>query len=243
MMDEHIRFGPVAGVPVGASRGVLLVGGILAWSLAGMALPRLSPGYSPVAYWLVALATTIVFFQCLLVHELAHTLVARRAGIRIGGIVLGLLGGVSRLEGQPPAAGIELRVAAAGPTASAVLAGVFLALGWIVNLTGGGALLGGSLAWLGRVNGLLAAFNLLPAYPLDGGRVLRAALWGWHGDQARATATAARAGRCLALGLIVFGLVDAALFGALGALWLVALGGFLGGAVRSQRVMTPAVSA
>jgi Zn-dependent protease len=241
-MDEHIRIGPVAGVPVGANWGVLLVGGLLAWSLAGMALPQLAPGFPGGAYWLVALATTVLFYQCLLAHELAHALVARRAGIGVDGIVLGLLGGVSRLEGQPPAAGVELRVAAAGPAASALLAGGFAAMGWIVHVAGGGALLGGALGWLGRINALLAAFNLLPAYPLDGGRVLRAALWGWHGDQARATVTADRVARLLASSLIAFGLVDAVLFGLPNALWLVVLGGFLGGAPKAQLLMSPGAS-
>jgi Zn-dependent protease len=242
-MEEHIRLGRVSGVPVGVRWSLFVMCALIEGSLAGIALPRIAPGYPAVAYWLTALATTVVFYQSLLAHELAHAVIARRAGIRVRGIVLGLLGGVSRLEGQPPSAGVELRVAIAGPAASALLAGMFLAFASVVDRTGGGPLLSGALWWLGGINGLLAAFNLLPAYPLDGGRVLRSALWHWRGDQVWATETAARTGSIFAAGLIGFGLLDAAVAGDLGALSLVLAGGFLRGAARAELPTAPAAPA
>ena len=233
-MDETFRIGRVAGVRVGAHWSLLLIAGFIGWSLAGLAFPRLAPGYPPIAYWLAALATTAVFLQSLLAHELAHCIVARRAGIPEHGIVFWVLGAASRLEGSPPSAAVELRVAAAGPAMSAALAGGFLAFSRLLVATGAGRLIGATLGWLGAMNLLVAAFNLLPAYPLDGGRVFRALLWRWHGDEARAGMTAGRCGWLFGAALVSGGILDAALRVDLAGLWLVPLGWYLCGAARTE---------
>jgi Zn-dependent protease len=210
-MEEHIRLGQVAGVRVGANWSLTVVFGLVLGSLAAVELPHAAPGYPTVAYGLAAVAATVLFYQSLVAHELAHSVVARRAGMRVGGIVLCLLGGVSRLEGQPPGADVELRVAIAGPAASAAFGGGFLALAHAVDVGGGGALLTASLSWLGVINVLIAVFNLLPAYPLDGGHILRAVLWRWRADVNWATAAATLVARLLGGALAAAGVACLAL--------------------------------
>jgi Zn-dependent protease len=160
---------------------------------------------------------------------------ARRAGMGVDGIVFWLLGGASRLEGRPRSPGTEFLVAAAGPAASATIAAGFLTVTPIVSGLGGGALLTATLWWLGTMNALIAVFNLLPAAPLDGGRVLRALLWRLHGDHDRAAATASRSGVILGAAMIAGGIVDAALRIDLAGLWLVPMGAFICRAARAER--------
>jgi Zn-dependent protease len=188
-----------------------------------------------VAYWLAAVVATLVFYACLLAHELAHAILARRFGMRVEGIVLWLLGGVSKLQGDAPRASVELRMAAAGPATSLALGVGFLAVTRLLGAAGVSLLAGAVTGWLGWVNALLAGFNLLPAFPLDGGRVLRGVLWQRHGDRTRATRSAARAGRAFGYLLIAFGIWE--LFGGAGlaGLWLVLLGWFLLGAARAEQ--------
>ena len=233
-MDDKIRLGRVAGIRITAHWSLVVIAALIGWSLAVVALPRVAPGYPGIGYWLVALVTTVAFFQSLLAHELAHCIVGRRAGMRVDGIVFWLLGGASRLEGPSPSPAAELRVAVAGPAASAVVAASFLTLAHVADAGGAGQLLSAALWWLGTMNALLAAFNLLPAYPLDGGRALRAILWRVHGDYARATVTASRGGWLLGAVLIAGGILDAALRTDLSGLWLVPMGWFLCGAARAE---------
>ncbi len=212
---------------VGANWSLLVVVWLIAWSLADVQLPLSAPDYGRAAYWVVGAVGAVTFFACLLAHELAHSMVARRHGVEVEGIVLWLFGGVSQLKDDPPDADAELRIAVAGPATSIAIALGFLGLTLAVNATGGPALVAAGLGWLGWINGVLAVFNLVPAFPLDGGRVLRAWLWRRHGDKVRATATAATAGRVFGYVLIGLGLAEFALGGSLGGIWLVFLGWFL----------------
>jgi Zn-dependent protease/CBS domain-containing protein len=223
-MDESVRLGRVAGVPVGANWSLLVIFWLFVISLAGAQLPHSAPGHLAAAYYLTAVVATTVFYACLLAHELAHAVVARRHGIGVHGIVLWLLGGVSKLDGEPVDPDVEVRIAGAGPATSLALAVAF----FVLSRLAGTGLLAAGLGWLGWINGLLAVFNLLPAFPLDGGRVLRALLWRHYGDKARATSTAANVGRIFGLGFIavgVLGFVATSL--GLSALWLAVIGWFL----------------
>ena len=234
-MNESVYLGRVGGVRVGINWSLVPIFLLVAWSLAVGQLPVEAPGYTRSAYWVAGIVAGVAFFASLLAHELAHALVARRHGVQTRGIVLWLFGGVAQLEGDMPDARAELRVAAAGPATSLALAAVFGAGAWLLDHSGQSALLVAAVAWLGGINALLGVFNLLPAFPLDGGRVLRAFLWRHWRDRLRATAVAASAGRVIGFGLIGLGVVEVVAGGALGGVWLGMIGWFVATAAGQQR--------
>jgi Zn-dependent protease len=172
----------------------------------------------------MAVIATLLFFASLLAHELGHAVQAKRDGMVIEGITLWLFGGVAKFRGAFPSAWAELRIALAGPAVSALLGAGFLALAWLAPLP---AAVEAVAWWLGSINVTLLLFNLLPALPLDGGRVLRSLLWGIRGDFAWATRIAATAGRGFGILLIGGGLAMFALWGAFGGVWLAVIGWFL----------------
>jgi Zn-dependent protease len=184
-----------------------------------------APTIGWVARWFAAGSTALLFFGSILLHELAHSVLAQRHQISVRSITLFFFGGVAAIEQDPPTARAEFEIAIAGPIASGLLALGFSALGGVFTPGSADALM---FAWLGRINLSVAVFNLLPGLPLDGGRVLRAWLWARHGDPTRATRLSARVGQLLAYGLIGLG-AAAALSGgsAMGGLWLAFIGWFL----------------
>ncbi|MDD7933181.1 site-2 protease family protein [Actinomycetospora straminea] len=229
-----VPLGRVAGVPVAAHWSVLGIVALLAIVMARSELPLLAPGQGSLAYALAGVSVALLLMASLLAHEVAHALVARASGVGIEGITLWLLGGTTRMRGEPERPGPELRIAAVGPVVSAALAGLF---GLVAVLTRPvvADLVHAVLAELALVNIVLAVFNLLPAAPLDGGRVLRAALWARRGDRWAAAITAAHAGRVLAA-LLVAGGVVLALGAGPGGLWLALIGWFVGvAAVEEER--------
>jgi Zn-dependent protease/CBS domain-containing protein len=195
--------GRVAGIRVSIHVSWLIIVALLTASLATTFFPQVAPGYAPGVYWLVGLAATLLLFVSVLLHELGHSLVARARGLPVSSITLFIFGGVSNLEQEPRGPGEEFLVAAIGPAISLVLGGLVLAL---APLVGRGDLLARSLvAYLGGTNVLLGLFNLLPGFPMDGGRVLRAALWRLTGSLQTATHWAARVGQGLAFLFILLG--------------------------------------
>jgi Zn-dependent protease len=234
-MTASIRFGRIAGIPVGASWSALLIALLFAWSLGGELLPAQVPGLVPAAYWLAGAAGAGLFLASLLAHEIGHALVARRAGLRVRGITLWLLGGVAQLEDEPASPGDELRVAIVGPAVSLALAVGFGLAAVALSVAGGPALAGVVAAWLALANAVLAVFNLLPAAPLDGGRVLRGLLWRRHGNRVRAAVTATRAGVWVGTGLVAYGLLGAFTGWGIGTLWTALVGWFLVIAARQER--------
>lgn len=237
-MTASLRLGRIAGIPIGASWSVLLIAALFAWSLAGSILPGLVPGLAPSTYWLAAVVATGLFLGSLLAHEVGHALVARRAGLRVRGITLWLLGGVAQLEDEPASPGDDLRVAIVGPAISLALAVGFGVAAAGLALLGAPALAVAVLGWLAVGNVALAVFNLIPAAPLDGGRVLRALLWRRHGDRARAAVTAATAGQVAGGILIAYGLLGVLTGWGIGTLWTVLVGWFLVAAARQEREQT-----
>jgi Zn-dependent protease/CBS domain-containing protein len=223
LFHASIPLGRVAGVELGANWSWLLILGLMVWSLGAVVFPEQNPGLSDAAYAAMAGVAALLFFGCLLAHELGHALQAQREGMEIEGITLWVFGGVARFRGMFPSAGSEFRIAIAGPLVSLVLG---------VTLTGVAALLplpaavDGVATWLGRINLILLAFNMLPALPLDGGRVLRSLLWRRSGDFSRATRTAGALGTAFGQVMIALGLVSF-LFGGAGGLWLAFIGWFL----------------
>jgi Zn-dependent protease len=237
-MTASLRLGRIAGIPVGASWSVLLIAALFAWSLAGGILPGLVPGLLPSTYWLAALLATGLFLGSLLAHEIGHALVARRSGLRVRGITLWLFGGVAYLEDEPASPGDDLRVAIVGPGISLALAVGFGAAAGALSLLGAPALLVAVLGWLALANAVLAVFNLIPAAPLDGGRVLRALLWRRHGNRTRAAVTATTAGQVAGWVLIAYGLLGVLTGWGIGTLWTVLVGWFLVSAARQERAHT-----
>ena len=233
-MEETFRLGRIAGIPIGVNWSMFLVFWLITWGLAGGVFPEAYPGYAPGTYWVAATVTAIVFYGALLAHELGHSLVARRRGVQVEGITLWLFGGVAKLNGEAASPDAELRIAIAGPAVSVALGVVFAGLAIAFNATGVDDLVVGVLEWLARINLILAVFNLVPAAPLDGGRVLRAVLWRRHGDRVRASVTAARAGRVFGYVLVGLGLFEFALGAGLGGVWFVFLGWFLLSAARAE---------
>ena len=172
-----IPLGRIAGIKVGMNVLVLLVAGLFAITLATNRFPATAPGHSSTAYWVAGIAGAILFFWSLLAHEIGHALVAKDEGIGVKSMGLTPLGGVTRMETSPSTAGAEFRVSVVGPIASATCGVVFLVLSAVLPDDGLLGLGGEMFRWLGRINLILAALNMVPAAPLDGGKVLAAAIW------------------------------------------------------------------
>jgi Zn-dependent protease len=237
-MTASLRLGRIAGIPVGASWSVLLIAALFAWSLAGGILPGLVPGLAPSAYWFAGAIATGLFLASLLAHEVGHALVARRAGLRVRSITLWMLGGVAQLEDEPASPGDDLRVAIVGPAISLGLAVGFGVAAAALGALGVPTLAVAVLGWLALANVALAVFNLIPAAPLDGGRVLRALLWRRHGNRTRAAVTATTAGQVAGGVLIAYGLLGVLTDWGIGTLWTVLVGWFLVSAARQEREQT-----
>jgi Zn-dependent protease/CBS domain-containing protein len=226
-----VSLGRVAGIEIGVDWSWALVFGLITWSLAATVFPDSDPGFSAGVYAAMGVVAALLFFASLLLHELGHALQARREGVEIEGITLWLFGGVARLKSGMPSAGAELRIAAAGPLVTAFLGGAVVLVAEVANVP---RPLDGAVAWLGYVNLLLLAFNLLPAFPLDGGRLLHAALWATRRDSSWATRVAAGIGRGFGYLMIAGGLVLFFDQGQIGAAWLAIVGWFLLGAAGSE---------
>jgi len=207
---------------------------LIVWTLAGQVLPEVVPDQPPPSYWLVSVLAALLFYASLLSHEMGHALVARRLGVKVDGITLWIFGGVARLRGDAASPGTEAKIAIAGPLVSVVLAILFGAATLVLDVTSGPPLVEGGCLWLAASNGMLLLFNLIPAFPLDGGRLLRAWLWRRSADRYRATSTAARLGRICAFLLMGLGLLVVVTQGGISGFWLVFLGWFLFTAARAE---------
>lgn len=233
MVKESIYLGRIAGVRIGMNWSLLAIFGLIAWSLADGRFPYEYPGYTDGYYWAGGTLTAIVFFACLLAHEMGHALVARTRGVEVEGITLWLFGGVAKLKGDPKTARDELKIAIAGPLVSLALAGAFAGISALLEASGSSSLLVGIVVWLWRINAMLAVFNMLPAFPLDGGRVFRALLWRWKG-KTKATRWAARTGRTFGFLMISAGVVEFAVRQSFDGIWIAFLGYFLLNAATAE---------
>jgi Zn-dependent protease len=232
MLATGLRVGSVAGVEIRLHWTWLLAAVFVTASLAGGVFPSDVGGLSAGVYLAMGLVTALLFFVSLLLHELGHALEARREGIPTRGITLWMLGGVAQSGGPFRTAGQEARVALAGPAVSAVLAAAFVGAGEIGFLP---AAVAAVLEWLGWTNLVLLAFNMIPALPLDGGRVLRAALWRLDGSLLRATRVAAGLSQALAVVLMAIGAVGVVIGASIGGLWLAFIGWFVFSAASTER--------
>ena len=232
-----IPLGRIAGIPIGVNWTWLPIVALVIANYASDVFPSQNPGLSGTTYLVMAAALALLFFAGLLLHELGHALVAKRQGMEIEGITLWLLGGVARILGEFPGPGAEFRVAVAGPAVSFVIGATFAAVAWLAPLPDA---VDGVVVWMGISNLFLLAFNLIPAYPLDGGRILHAVLWRFQHDRGSATRVSVGIGR--GFGLVMIGLgVAAVAFGlGPGLVWLSVVGLFLvmaaGGEGRTEHV-------
>lgn len=236
-MTGGIPLGRIRGVRVTVDWSVLAIAALLTVGLAGSRLPDEAPGYADALYWIAGIVTAVAFLASVLAHEVSHAVVAGREGIEVEGITLWLFGGLAQLTGEPRTPGADLRVAASGPAVSVAVGVVAGAAALALDAAGGPALVVAMLGWLGGINLVLAAFNLIPAAPLDGGRILRAALWAWRKDRVWAATAAARAGRWFGVLLIAAGVAQF-LGGVPGGLWTAFIGWFLLNAARAEEGAT-----
>jgi Zn-dependent protease len=231
-MEARVKLGKVWGIPIGLHPSWFLIFGLVTWSLAMGFFPQEYPQLSTAAYWLLGVVTSLLFFGSVLVHELGHALLALRNRIPVRSITLFIFGGVAQIEKEPSSPGVEFRIAIAGPLASL---GLFLLFGGLWLADQGVSILAAPSIWLARINLVLAVFNLIPGFPLDGGRVLRALVWRVTGSFYRATRLAASAGQVVALGFIGLGVF--AIFGGslYNGLWLAFIGWFLQNAAANSQ--------
>jgi len=230
---HSFRVGRVMGIELRVDWSLVVIFSLLTWDIAVVALPALAPSYSSVEYWAAAVVATVLFLATLAAHELSHSLAARRRGITVRDITLWMLGGIATLDGNPKTPDDDLAIALAGPGASVTIGLGGIVLGVACAALSLPNLLVASIMWVAVINLVLAVFNLAPAAPLDGGRVLRAWLWKHNGDHAAAAIKAAHAGRVFAWLLMGAGFVEFA-FGGAGGLWLIVLGWFVFNAARAE---------
>jgi Zn-dependent protease len=228
-MRTHIKLGRILGIEIGLHYSWLVIAGLILLSLGGH-FQAVHPEWDTTVIWAASVLTTLLFFIALLLHELAHSLVAISRGLPVKSITLFALGGVSQIEKEPEDAKTEFWMAIVGPLTSAAIGGVCLgiaaALGWHAWVTPQAPVLA-VLVWLGYINLLLAAFNMIPGYPLDGGRVFRAIVWWITGNGLRSTRIAAQTGRGVAWLFIGFGVFRFFVGASFGGLWLALIGWFL----------------
>ena len=223
-MRDSQTLGRIGGIQVGVNWSWLVVFALIVWTLYSAIFPERNPGLGNGTYAALAIVTAILFFVSLLLHEYGHAIVARREGMEIEGITLWLFGGVARFKGQFPSAGAEFRIAIAGPLVSLVIGVASLGAAWLLPLP---EVVDAVAAWLGSINITLLLFNLLPALPLDGGRVLRSILWGAKHDFAAATHLAANVGRAFGYLFIGSGLFLLIFQGSFSGAWMAFIGWFL----------------
>jgi Zn-dependent protease/CBS domain-containing protein len=221
---DSITIGRIAGIRFGINWSWLIVFALITWTLTTGIFPETNPGLSDGTYVAMGLIAAALFFASLLAHEFGHALQARRDGMEIEGITLWLFGGVAKFAGLFPSAGAEFRIAVAGPLVSLGLGVAFLGIPMLLGLP---STVDGVLFWLGSINLVLLVFNLLPALPLDGGRVLRSALWYARGDFGWATHLAAAIGRGFGYFFVALGVALVVFGSAVSGIWMAFIGWFL----------------
>ncbi len=223
-MSGAVTLFRVRGIPVRVHMSWLVVFGLIAWTLSAGYFPSQLPNLPLVTYWANGLLAAVLLFVSVFLHELSHSLVAIRYGIPVSGITLHIFGGVSQMTREPDRPGAEWNMAIVGPLTSFAIAGGLALLYRFAGLTGPAAAV---TRYLIMMNTVVGAFNLLPGYPLDGGRLLRAGLWKATGDLGWATRAAGRTGGAVALFLMVVGILQTVAGNFLGGLWLLLIGLFL----------------
>ena len=230
-MNASVRLGRIWGIEIGLHWSLSLVFVLIVWSLGGEYFPDTYPDLPAGAAWLLAALTGVLFFGSILLHELGHSWVALREGLTVKGIVLFIFGGVAQIGQRSPTARTELLVAAGGPVVSLLLALVF---GAVALASRANDYVQAPADYLFRINLALLLFNLIPGFPLDGGRILRALVWQSTDDERRATQVAMVSGQIVAFGFMVVGALLAFNGRFADGIWLVVIGWFLQNAAATE---------
>lgn len=230
-MPGSLRIGQIAGINIYINVSWIIILVLLTWSLAVNWFPSLYPGWSVGTYWIISLIAAILLFLSVLLHELAHSVVARARGLPVHNITLFIFGGVSNIEQEPASAGVEFQMAVVGPIVS-ILIGVVCYL-LLLPLRGTGSPVAGILGYLALTNVLLGIFNLIPGFPLDGGRVLRSIIWKVTGSLRKATRIATIVGEVVAYLFILGGIWLFFTGDIIGGIWIGFIGWFLLSSARA----------
>ena len=233
MLKSSLSLGRIAGIGIGVHYTWLLIFILIIWSLAQGLFPQAYPGWETGVYWATGVVAALLLFISVVLHELAHSLVAQTRGLPVRSITLFIFGGVSNIEKEPEKPRVEFAIAIVGPLTSLVLAGIFWGL--VQVLTNQQSPFAAILSYLALINALLAVFNLMPAFPLDGGRVFRSIVWGITGSLTRATNIATTVGRFFGWALIALGMSQLFFGNLLGGLWIALIGWFISGAAGASR--------
>lgn len=234
-MDANIKLGKIFDIPIGLHVSWFLIFFLLTWSLALGYFPDTYPEFSRLIHVLLAVVTSLLFFGSVVAHELGHSLVAIREKIPVKSITLFIFGGVAQIGQEPRSPGAEFRIAIAGPIVSLGLALMFGGL-WLLDRTI--PYLSAPSEYLMRINFILAVFNLIPGFPLDGGRVLRSIVWWWTKNFQQATKVAAFSGQLIAFGFIAVGVFTIFQGNFMNGLWLAFIGWFLQNAAATSYAQT-----
>jgi Zn-dependent protease/CBS domain-containing protein len=201
------KIGKIAGIEIGINYTWIFAFILFAWLFAQGTFPSVFPGWSTATYWIAGVIVSIMLFVSVLIHEICHSLVAINRGLKVDSIVLFIFGGVSNIETEPQSAWVEFIMAGAGPASSLVLGGIFLGISYLIRIPGQSVTpLEGVLFYLGYINILLGLFNIIPGFPLDGGRVFRSIIWGITKNLNKATVIAGNVGRFFGWVMILYGI-------------------------------------
>ncbi|MFP4355048.1 MAG: site-2 protease family protein [Phycisphaerae bacterium] len=227
MFGRTIKLFKIFDFQVSIDLSWLIIMALVVWSLAGGRFPEQFPELSWQMHLLMGLAAAVGLFGSIVLHEMSHSLVARRFGLPMEGITLFLFGGVAQMRSQPPSAKAEFFMAVAGPVCSVLIAAIFLGAWWAGETMGLADPVAAVLFWIGSINVILVIFNLIPGFPLDGGRVLRSGLWAWKGNLRWATDKASTVGRGFGALVIAVGVVFLLTRNFVGGIWWILIGMFI----------------
>ena len=240
MFGKRITLFKLLGFSVRIDLSWIIIVILVTWSLALGLFPQYYKDLPQATYWLMGAIGTLGLFASIVFHELCHSLVARKYGLPMKGITLFIFGGVAEMEEAPPSAKVEFLMAVAGPVSSILLGGFFYGILVLGRGIGFPDPVKGVIGYLAVINLVLAGFNLLPAFPLDGGRMLRSTLWSWKGDLRWATRIASQIGTGFSMVMVFFGILQVSLGNFIGGIWWFMIGMFLQNAARGsyQQVLT-----
>lgn len=231
MKDKHISLGKILGIPINLDYSWFLILALLTWMLAQSYFPQEFKNWAEITYWLVGGITSIIFFLSILLHELGHSILAKKYKIKVKRITLFVFGGVAEISKEPPKSSAEFWIAIAGPITSFILAGIFYGL---EKISAENDYLQAPFRYLAYINFILALFNLIPGFPLDGGRIFRAIVWAITKNFKKATTIAANVGRFFGFSFILLGVFQIFQNNVVDGIWIAFIGWFLESAAISQ---------
>jgi Zn-dependent protease/CBS domain-containing protein len=232
MFGKRFKLFKLFGFEVGIDLSWILIAILIAWSLSTGFFPFQYKNLSTQTYWMMGIIGAVGLFFSIIAHEFCHSLVARKSGMPMKGITLFIFGGVAEMGEEPPSAKAEFMIAVVGPLSSIAIAAIFYGINQVGAASGWSPAINGVVGYLAMINGLLAVFNLVPAFPLDGGRILRSALWGWKGNLRWATRISSTIGSGFGIFLIIVGFIRILSGNFIAGLWIGLIGLFIQGAAK-----------